>query len=172
MEQEKYDPYYRDFPSTVLPARTPFTRPGQYDAGHVFVYLTNTRKRWSLLLDQARKDSIYNEARQRIPRGLSQFWLLEKRYSTHKPRARALRDRPRSNIPPDHTAPPARPDHSTWPGKLLVVLREPYQYYTQQSDVISYHFEEAKAIAAAETYTRRRNRRAIVGLLLWDEVWF
>jgi hypothetical protein len=40
-----------------------------------------------------------------------------------------------------------------------------------QGDVLSYHLEEAAAVAAAETYTRQHHRRAVVGLLLWDEMW-
>ena len=99
MEKEPYDPYYRDLPVNVVPARTPFTRPGHYDAGHVFIYLTNKWKRWSLLLDKARTDSIYAEARQYVPSGLSQFWLLEKRYSTDKPRVRPGVSRTRRNVP-------------------------------------------------------------------------
>jgi hypothetical protein len=54
----------------------------------------------------------------------------------------------------------------------LIVLREPDQILTKQGDIVSYHLQEDGAIAAAETYTRQNNRRAIVGLLLWDERWY
>src|SRR5262245_14933225 len=159
MEQEKYDPYYRDLPSSLVPVRTPFTRPGQRDTGHVFIYLTNKWKRWSLLLDKAHIDGIYDEARRYIPRGLSQFWLLEKRYSTHTLRGRPVGNSPRRNVSFDRSDFPIGLDRSAQPGKLLVVLREPSRYYTQQGDVLSYHLQETDAIAAAETYTRRRHRR-------------
>jgi hypothetical protein len=171
MEKEQYDPYYRDLPANVVPARTPFTRPGQSDAGHVFIYLTNKWKRWSLLLDKARTANIYTEARQYVPGGLSQFWFLEKRYSTDKPRVRPLVNHTRRNIPLGPRDFSVELDRGAGPGTLLVVLREPARYYTQQGDVLSYHLQEADAVAAAETYTRRHHRRAIVGLLLWDEMW-
>ena len=64
------------------------------------------------------------------------------------------------------------PDRQLGSGKTLVVLREPEHSYTRQSDILSYHFDEAAAVAAAETYTRRHHRRAVVGLLLWDEAWW
>ena len=92
--QEHYDPYYRDFPSNLLPVRTPFTRAGQHDAGQVFIYMTRKWVRWSLLLDHTRMERIYDEARECIPSGFSQFWLLEKRYSTKKPRMRSGPPRP------------------------------------------------------------------------------
>src|SRR5262245_5037227 len=171
MEKGRNDPYYRDFLSNVVPLRTPFTRSGRHDAGQVFIYMTNMWKRWSLLLDKARADGVYVEARQHIPRGISQFWLLEKRYSTHKVRAWPIGNRPRRNTPLAQKDFPAEMARGVWPGKLLVVLKEPSQYYTPQGDVLSYHLQEAEAIAAAESYTRRHHRRAIVGLLLWDELW-
>jgi hypothetical protein len=171
MEHHKYDPYYRNLPANVVPARTPFTRPGQHDAGHLFIYLTNKRKRWSLLLDKTCTERIYTDARQYVPGGLSQFWLLEKRYSTHPQRTRGLGAQARSSRARDRREGPTAPPVRASPGRLLVVLREPHRYYTQQGDVLSYHFEEPAAIAAAEAYTRRVKRRAIVGLLLWDEIW-
>jgi hypothetical protein len=172
MEKESYDPYYRDFPSNVVPIRTPFTRPGRHDAGHVFIYMTNKWKRWSVLLDETRVNGVYEEARQRIPGGLSQFWLLEKRYSTHKPRSRrSAGDRGRGNAPPDHNDPSVKLGYRIQPDQVLVVLKEPSRSDTLEGDVISYHFTEADAIRAAETYTRRHDRRAIVGLLLWDTIW-
>lgn len=106
MEKEKYDPYYRAFPSNVVPIRTPFTRPGCRDAGHVFLYVMNTQKRWSLLLDETRAVGIYEEARQRIPDGICQLWLVEKRYSTRKPRSpRPPGSRVRGNASLDHNDP-------------------------------------------------------------------
>jgi hypothetical protein len=128
-------------------------------------------KRWSLLQDETHADRMYDEARQCIPRTISQVWLLEKRYSTHHTHrlssARQVR----------HHATRARSDISTVNRphqleKLLVVLREPARYYTRQGDVISYHFREEDAVMAAETYAHRHHRRAIVGLLVWDEMWF
>src|SRR5262249_13182152 len=116
-------------------------------------------------------EGIYTEARRYVPGGLSQFWLLEKRYSTHTLRVGPSGSHPRRNISSDQSGVPAKLDHSAWPDKLLVVLREPSRYYTQQGDVLSYHLQEADAVAAAEAYTRQRHRRAIVGLLLWDEMW-
>ncbi len=171
MEKEKYDPYYRDFPSNVVPVRTPFTRPGQHDAGHVFIYMTNKWKQWSLLLDKTCIDGIYNEARQYVPSGFSQFWLLEKRHSTHKLRVLPFGSRAWRNAQLDQSDFPAELDRQVGSGRPLVVLREPARYYTQQGDVLSYHLQEAEAVAAAETYTRRHNHRAVVGLLLWDEMW-
>ena len=58
--------YYRDFPSNVLPARTPFTRPGRGDAGLLFIYVSNRQLRWSLLLAKDRVERIYPEARKQI----------------------------------------------------------------------------------------------------------
>jgi len=46
-------------------------------------------------------------------------------------------------------------------------LKELSRCYTQQDDVLSYHLQEVAATAAAERYTRRHNRRVIVGLLRW-----
>jgi len=171
METEQYDPYYRDFPSNVVPVRTPFTRPERQDAGQVFIYLTNMWKRWSLLLDKTQANTVYDEARRCVPHGISQFWLVEKRYSTQQ-----LRVTPSANPVRRHTRSaqstfPAELDRPDPSGKLLVVLREPARYYTPQGDVLSYHFGEAEAVAAAERYTRRHHRRAIVGVLLWDEMW-
>ena len=173
MEKENYDPYYRDFPLNIVPVRTPFTRPGRHDAGHVFIYMTNKWRRWSVLLDETRINGVYEEARQRIPGGLSQFWLLEKRYSTYKPRSRRPSgNRGRRNAFSDHNDPSVKLGHRIQPSQVLVVFKEPSQSDTRQGDVISYHFREADAIAAAETYTRQHDRRAIVGLLLWDTIWF
>ena len=171
METEKYDPYYRDFPSNVVPVRTPFTRPGRHDAGRVFIYMTNKWKRWSLLLDETRVTDIYGEARQYIASGISQFWLIEKRYSTHKVRDRSFASHGHKSMPVNRHDSPGERDRSVQSGKVLVVLQEPSRSYTPQGDVLSYHFREADAVAAAERYTRRYNHRAIVGLLLWDDMW-
>ena len=172
MEKESYDPYYRDLPSNVVPVRTPFTRSGQHDVGHLFIYLTNKGKRWSLLLNKARVDGLYDEARQYIPRGISQFWLLEKRYSTHKPGVQDVTNRARSRTPVHQQKSSGETDHQAGTSRTLVVLREPEHSSTRQSDILSYHFDEAEAVAAAESYTRRHHRRAVVGLLLWDEAWW
>ncbi|MGE0684307.1 MAG: hypothetical protein AB7P69_25790 [Candidatus Binatia bacterium] len=171
MEKERYDPYYRDFPSNVVPVRTPFTRPGRHDAGHVFFYVTNKRKRWSLLLDKTQANSIYEEARQYIPGGICQLWLVEKRYSTHKPRSRSLGNRERRTTFLAHREPSTQASHYTQSDQILVVLKEPIPSDRLQGDILSYHFRETDAIAAAETYTRQHARRAIVGLLLWDTIW-
>lgn len=186
---QAYDPYYRDFPSNLLPARTPFTRAGQGDAGQVFVYMTRKWVRWSMVLDRTRLDLIHDEARQCIPPGFSQFWLLEKRYSTARPGGRA-RTRPSlENYPFDRFTPPVETERpatgnddnhfiekrSSFPvleEKLLIVLREPPQRPDGKGDVLSYHLREAEALRAAEAYTRRSQRRAVVALLLWDEFWF
>jgi hypothetical protein len=172
MEREKYDPYYRDLPSVVVPVRTPFTRSGWNDADHLFIYVTNKSKRWSVLLDKTHIESLYDEARQYIPRGISQFWLLEKRYSTHKPEGkditRRTQNRPPAN-PRDSSLGSGRQDGT---GRTLVVLREPEPTFARQSDILSYHFNEIEAVTAAESYTRRHRRRAVVGVLLWDEAWW
>ena len=172
MEHEKFDPYYRDLPANLIPARTPFTRSRQLDVGQLFIYLTNKGKRWSLLLNRACIDTIYEDARNYIPRGISQFWLLEKRYSTFKPPLNTTRTHPRMH---PYISPRSDRAHATQPqeiGKTLVVLREPEPSPTRQSDIVSYHLVEAEAVTAAETYTRRHHRRAVVGALLWDEPWW
>ena len=110
---QAYDPYYRDFPSNLLPARTPFTRAGQGDAGHVFVYMTRKWIRWSMVLDRTRLDLIHDEARQCIPPGFSQFWLLEKRYSTTRPGGRA-RTRPVRTIRSTALRRRSRPSDLCW----------------------------------------------------------
>lgn len=176
-----YDPYYRDFPSNLLPAHTPFTRAGQGDAGHVFIYMTRKWRRgvnlssegdtftpcWSLVLDRSRLDLIHAEARQCIPPGFSQLWLLEKRYSTARPGGRA---RPVLTHPPvDRRGPPPK---TILEEQLLVVLREPPQRPDGKGDVLSYHLRETEALRAAEAYTRRSRHRAVVAGLLWDELWF
>lgn len=171
MAQEPYDPYYRNFPSTLVPVRTPFTRSGRHDAGHVFVYLTNLWKRWSLLLDETCGLGVYDEARQCVPRAISQLWLVEKRYSTQLAREMLATRRARPAAKAGHSAPPPTVDQWNPSGNVLVVLREPDRSYARQSDIVSYHFEEADAVAAAETYTRQQHRRALVGRLLWDELW-
>ncbi len=172
MEREKYDPYYRDLPSVVVPVRTPFTRSGWNDADHLFIYVTNKSKRWSVLLDKTRIESLYDEARQYIPRGISQFWLLEKRYSTHKPGGRDVTRRTQNRAPANLRDSSPRPDRQGGSGKTLVVLREPEPTFARQSDILSYHFDETEAVTAAESYTRRHRRRAVVGVLLWDEAWW
>ena len=163
MAKRPYDPYYRNFPSTVLPARTPFTRSGRGDAGYVFFYLTHRKPNWSLLLDKSRLEHIYAEAQERIPKDFTQFLLLEKVYSTPKPAQRSALPRPASPAPPA-----AKPDGSS----TLLVLREPDPMFTEQGDLVSYHLHQGEAIAAADTYARLNQRRAIVGLLVWDERWY
>jgi hypothetical protein len=164
MEKATYDPYYRDLPSNVMPARTPFTRPGQRDAGHVFIYMTHKWKRWSLLLDKTCVENVYEEARLYIPRGFAQLLLLEKRYSTLNPKIFTAQNLSKKSKHAQTIQPPE-------PGRPFVVLREPIPSDTPQGDVLSYHLEEAAAITAAETYTRQHHRRAVVGLLLWDTMW-
>lgn len=166
---DHYDPYYRNFPSNLLPVRTPFTRAGQHDAGQVFIYMTRKWVRWSLLLDHTRLERIYGEARECIPSGFSQFWLLEKRHSTQKPRMRSGSSRPAG---PDRGEGAAESHPTALAEKLYVVLREPLQQPDGKGDVLSYHLYEAEAVAAADAYTRQYRRRAVVGLLLWDELWF
>lgn len=68
--------------SQAQPARTPFTRAGTQDAGHLFLYLTNKPVHWSLLLEVQKIDQIYDDAFRLIPMGYSQLWLFEKLYST------------------------------------------------------------------------------------------
>jgi len=170
MAHEPYDPYYRNFPSTLVPVRTPFTRSGRHDAGHVFIYLTSLWKRWSLLLNEACGLGLYDEVRQCVPSGISQLWLVEKLYSTQFSREASPRSRGHLAPALGHMSPyPADGSHSE-PGKVIVVLREPDRSYTRQSDIVSYHFEEEDAIVAAETYTRQHRRRVVVGALLWDEM--
>jgi hypothetical protein len=171
MEKELYDPYYRDLPSIVMPARTPFTRAGQLDTGHVFIYMTHKWKRWSLLLNKSCVDNIYEEARLYIPRGFSQFLLLEKRYSTQTRKVFSPHSPTQRSTTLNHSTRSAERDPRIEEGRPLVVLREPVRSDTPQGDVLSYHLEEAVAVAAAETYTRQHHRRAVVGLLLWDEMW-
>ncbi len=171
MEKKPYDPYYRNFPSSIVPARTPFTRSGRADAGHVFIYLTNMWRRWSLLLDETRAHGVYQEARQCVPHGISQFWLLEKRYSTFLSRGTPTAPRVRRQIKTAHNTLSTEANPPGRSGQLLVVLQDPSPTYAEQGDVLSYHFAEAEAIAAAETFTRQHRRRAIVAMLLWDELW-
>jgi hypothetical protein len=173
---DHYDPYYRNFPSNLLPVRTPFTRAGRHGAGQVFIYMTRKWVRWSLLLDHTRMERIYDEARECIPAGFSQFWLLEKRYSTQKPRMRG-RGAPRRAGPDQsdqsHLAEiAAEPPPTALAEKLCVVLRDPPQQPDGKGDILSYYLHEAEAVAAANAYTRQQQRRAVVGRLLWDELWF
>lgn len=156
--------YYRDFPSNLLPARTPFTRSGRGDAGQLFIYVSNRLLRWSLLLAKERVERIYPEARQQIPPGFAHVWLLEKRYSTR-----------RAGTPGRAPVPATVQDHRTpvtGLGGSFIVLAEPSPAPGAQGDVLSYHLQEDAAIAAADGYTRRHRRRAIVGLLVWDDYWF
>ncbi len=171
MEQKLYDLYFRTLPSNLTPERTPFTRSGRHDAGHLFIYTTNRWRRWSLLLDKTHRDSIYEEALQHIPRGIFQLWLVEKRYSTQQWRGSSSAGRLQKNVRLDQSDSTSRQDHLTSADRPLVVLREPLRDYAPQGDVLSYHLQEADAIAAAEAYTRRCHRRALVGMVLWDEMW-
>ena len=171
----EYDPYYRNFPSNALPVRTPFTRSGRNDAGYIFFYLTHKKPNWSLLLEKSRMDYIYAEADMRIPRDFTQFLLLEKRYSTQTSQSRARRSgRPRSipPLPEQQTVASDSGSSANSSSNTLIVLREPDPVLTKQSDIVSYHLREDEAIAAADTHTRQNNRRALVGLLLWDERWY
>ena len=176
-QDDRYDPYYRNFPSNLLPVRTPFTRAGHHDAGHVFIYMTRKWIRWSLLLDHSRIERIYDEARECIPSGFSQFWLLEKCYSTQKPHLRNRSSRTvassQSKASDGISGELASEPHSTGlEEKLYVALREPPQQPDGKGDMLSYHLHKAEAVAAADAYTRQHRRRAVVGLLLWDELWF
>ena len=135
-------------------------------------YVTNKSKRWSVLLDKTRIESLYEEARQYIPRGISQFWLLEKRYSTHRPRGKDVTRRTQNRAPANPRDSSRGPDRQGGTGRTLVVLREPEPVFARQSDILSYHFDETEAVTAAESYTRRHRRRAVVGMLLWDEAWW
>ena len=165
----KLDPYYRNFPSNVHPPRTPFSRSGTADAGHIFLYLTNSH-RWSLLLDRSQRRFIIDEAQQIIQIGYNQLWIFEKLFSTRKARRR----QPVSKAAFGYTfSQSAREelDRSKWPGKLIAVLREPYDFHTTSRDLLSYHLKVEEAIESAETYTRLKNRRAVVGLMLGDVYW-
>ena len=129
-QDDRYDPYYRNFPSNLLPVRTPFTRAGHHDAGHVFIYMARKWIRWSLLLDHSRIERIYDEARECIPSGFSQFWLLEKCYSTQKPHLRNRSSRTvassQSKASDGISGELASEPHSTGlEEKLYVALREP-----------------------------------------------
>jgi hypothetical protein len=116
------------------------------------------------LLDKTCIDDIYEEARLYIPRGFAQLLLLEKRYSTHHPKIPPARNRLWRPAQAQTTC-------SREPGRPFVILREPAPSDTPQGDVLSYHLEEAAAVASAETYTRQHHRRAVVGVLLWDAMW-
>ena len=170
---DHYDPYYRDFPSNLLPTRTPFTRAGHHDTGQVFIYMTRKWVRWSLLLDHTRIERIYDEARECIPSGFSQFWLLEKCYSTQKSRTRSGSSRSVASRQSKASGERANePQPTALEEKLYVTLREPPQQPDGKGDMLSYHLHESEAVAAADAYTRQQHRRAVVGLLLWDELWF
>ena len=168
MDTPSPDYYYRNFPSQVLPARTPFTRVGRGDAGLLFIYVSNRRQRWSVLLDKERVESIYPEARKQIPPGFAHVWLLEKCYST-RPAGFHTRTK--------HASPLHQPAHGdrtpvTGLGESFILLAEPSPSPGVQGDVLSYHLQEGAAIEAAEAYTRQHHRRAVVGLLVWDDYWF
>ena len=168
MDTTPPDYYYRDFPSQVLPTRTPFTRAGRGDAGLLFIYISNRRQRWSVLLAKEQVEHIYPEARKQIPSGFAHVWLLEKRYST-----RPVGFHTRTKHPsPLHQ--PAQGDRTpvTGLGESFILLAEPSPAPGVQGDVLSYHLQEGAAIEAAEEYTRRYRRRAVVGLLVWDDYWF
>ena len=124
------------------------------------------------MLDKTRIEGLYDEARQYIPRGISQFWLLEKRYSTHRPRGKDVTRRTQNRAPANPRDSSRGPDRQGGTGRTLVVLREPEPVFARQSDILSYHFDETEAVTAAESYTRRHRRRAVVGMLLWDEAWW
>jgi hypothetical protein len=171
MEKEIYDPYFRHLPSILVPLRTPFTRPGRHDAEHLFIYMTNQWKRWSLLLDKTCKERIYEEVRQYIPRGIFQLWLVEKRYSTQTSRGHSMGNRRQRPVRLEQGDARSELDQQGEASRPLVVLREPMPDHTLQGDVLSYHLKETDAIAAAESYTRNHHRRAIVGMVLWDEMW-
>lgn len=168
MDTPPPDYYYRNFPSQVLPTRTPFTRVGRGDAGLLFIYVSNRRQRWSVLLDKERVESIYPEARKQIPPGFAHVWLLEKCYST-RPAGFHTRTK--------HSSPLHQPAHGdrtpvTGLGESFILLAEPSPAPGVQGDVLSYHLQEGAAIEAAEEYTKRHHRRAVVGLLVWDDYWF
>lgn len=165
----KLDPYYRQFPSNVNPQRTPFSRSGTSDAGHIFLYLTNSHK-WSLLLDGLRRSSILDEAHRIISAGYNQLWIFEKLFSTRRARRRQPVDADDMEYKFSHAA-RKELNRSEWPGKLIVVLREPYGFPTTHGDVLSYHLNAEEAIESAETYTRLKNRRAVAGLMLGDVYW-
>ena len=124
-----------------------------------------------MLLNETRLQDIYEEARWNIPGGISQLWLVEKRYSTQKPRALPLRNRKRGATSSSLNKPPAQTNQQVQTEQILVVLKEPIPSDKIQGDIISYHLSESAAILAADSYTRRYNHRTVVGLLLWDQIW-
>ena len=168
MDTPSPDYYYRNFPSQVLPARTPFTRVGRGDAGLLFIYVSNRRQRWSVLLDKERVESIYPEARKQIPPGFAHVWLLEKCYST-RPAGFHTRTKHAS---PLHQPASRRPHPGHRTGRVVHSLSRTVSLAGVQGDVLSYHLQEGAAIEAAEAYTRQHHRRAVVGLLVWDDYWF
>ena len=168
MDAVQEDFYYRGFPSNLLPARTPFTRAGRADAGSLFIYISNRRRRWSLLLNSGRLEQIYPEARKQVPPGFAHIWLLEKRFST-RPVGRKSRSGVQKSA---RSVDQSNPTHVTGLGESFVLLAEPSASPGAQGDVLSYHLQEAGAIMAAEKYTARNRRRAVVGLMVWDDYWF
>lgn len=154
MAKRPYDPYYRNFPSTALPARTPFTHSGRGDAGHVFSYLTHRKPNWSLLLDKSRLEDLRRSPGAH-PQGFHPVPVARKGVQ------------PRLTPPARRSAQPA-PDGS----RTLVVLREPDPIFTRQGNLVSHHLHEGEAIAAADTYARLNQCRALIGLVVWDERWY
>ena len=92
-----------------------------------------------MLLDKTRIESLYDEARQYIPRGIFQFWLLEKRYRIHKPGGKDVMRRTQNRAPANPRDSSRGPDRQGGTGRTLVVLREPEPVFARQSDILSYH---------------------------------
>ena len=166
---KKRDPYYRNFLSNTLPIRTPFSRSGIKDRGHYFIYMTNSRK-WTLLLDRHKFEEIGDEAQKLIPMGYNQLWLFKKIYSTKRfPKKQSV-----GKSIADysfHNNYPSDLERKYWPNRLYVVLREPYTFSTIDGDVLSYCIKESDAIHEANIYTLQKNRRSVVGLMVWDLQW-
>lgn len=165
----KIDPYYRNFRSNAIPNRTPFSKSGIEDRGHYFIYMTNSRK-WSLLLDSQRFGEIENEVQKKILMGYNQLWLFMKIFSTKRLPKRQLVDGSIVDYTFNREYPSAL-QRKHWPYRLYVVLREPYTFGTLDGDILTYCTAESDAINAANIYTLQKNRRAVVGLLIWDLQW-
>lgn len=162
--------FFGGMPGVLRPPRTPFGEPGRPSEPAAFYYFTNRMSgRFSYLLTDplAREKLDYLYFHPQHGPGYNQLWVFEKRYASARPTDAQCDERPFRR----HEHYPEGLARNDWPGRLLVLLREPDPRSPVSNDVLRYYLRENAAIKAADAYTRRQGRRAVVGLMLADLNW-
>ena len=147
--------------TSIPPLETHFEQTGHCTEDRWFIYMTNRFEgRWFYLM-------VEQDTRKR---GYSQLWLLKKIYASELPEGPSAPDekgRKRTFNPPY----PKNLSRNDWPGRLYVIFREPIAVKYPHADIIGYRIKMESAIRRADQYASNYQRRAVVGLMVWDTAW-